>query len=324
MLRRYPDGPLLTRTDIPDIPPAFSDVSSVFNPGVLQVGERVLLMLRVQSRGRETGLVRAWSPDGISFEVDSRLVEVRGFDKVGSKVHHLYDPRLTEVDGELLVVLAADTDQGCRLVVARCDASFDLDVVAVLPDKDMRNGVLFPERIGGHWVMLLRPNRLSLVDGPSSGDEIHLATSDDLQTWEPAGKVMSGRPHSWDERIGAGPPPIKTYAGWLMIYHGIATHFGGCNIYQAGACLLDLNDPTRVLARTRRNILEPRETWEVTGQVPNVIFPSGWIVAGHDSQGFIENDAVVNVYYGAADTCIGLATTTVAELLNACHDEETS
>jgi len=322
-MQRHPNGPILTRGDIPDIPPAFVDVSSVFNPGALQVDERVLLMLRVQSRGRETGLVRAWSNDGASFEVDNRLVTVRGLEKVGSNVHHLYDPRLTMVDGDLLVALAADTDNGCRLVVARCDKSFDLDVVSVLPDEDLRNGVLFPERIGGRWVMLLRPNRLSLVDGPTSGDEIHLATSTDLITWDPAGHVMSGRPRSWDERIGAGPPPVKTYAGWLLLYHGVATHFGGCNIYQAGACLLDLNDPTRVLARTRRNILEPRETWEVTGQVPNVVFPSGWTVTPGDSQGFVDNSATINVYYGAADTCVGMASTTVAELLNACHDEET-
>jgi len=322
MLRRHPDGPVLTRRDIPDIPPAFTDVSSVFNPAALTVDGRTLLILRVQSRGRETGLVRAWSTDGTTFQVEDRLVRVRGLEAVGSVVHHLYDPRLTRVDDASLAVLAADTDRGCRLVIARCDEVYDLDIVAVLPDRDVRNGVLFPERIGGNWAMLLRPNSVSLADGPSSGDEIHLALSGDLVEWKASGRVMAGRPRSWDERIGAGPPPIKTYAGWLLLYHGVATHFGGCSIYQAGACLLDLNDPKRVLARTRRNILEPRETWEMAGQVPNVVFPSGWTVDKADAQGFANDDAVVRVFYGAADTCVGVAAATISELLMACHDEE--
>ncbi|MHC4862184.1 MAG: glycoside hydrolase family 130 protein, partial [Planctomycetota bacterium] len=75
--------------------------------------------------------------------------------------------------------------------------------------------------------------------------------------------------------------------------------------------LLDLEDPTRVIARTRQNILEPREPYELTGQVPNVVFPSGMIV---------EEDGTVLVYYGAADTCVGLAVTTVEELIEACHE----
>ena len=116
---------------------------------------------------------------------------------------------------------------------------------------------------------------------------------------------MTGRPHYWDELIGSGPPPVKTREGWLHIYHGIATHFASSNIYQAGVCLLDLDDPTRVLARGVNNILEPREMYELVGQVPNVVFPSGMIVEEYDDQGFAFPDSVVRVYYGAADTLGG-------------------
>ena len=91
-----------------------------------------------------------------------------------------------------------------------------------------------------------------------SGDAIWLTESDDLVEWRPVGEVMSGRPHYWDELIGSGPPPVKTEAGWLHLYHGVATHFASSNIYQAGAVLLDLEDPSRVIARTWDNILEPR------------------------------------------------------------------
>ena len=317
-LRRHGDGPILTRTDLPDVPPAFTDPTSVFNPGAARVDGRILLMLRIQSRGRETGLMRAWSDDGLAFEPEDRLVRVRGLDRIDGTLHHLYDPRLTRVDGELLCTLAADVDDGCRLVTARCDERCDLDVIGVSAD-DSRNGVLFPERFGGRWLRLERPNAVTREGAPPSGSVVTLAESDDLITWRPVAPVFDGRPHAWDELVGAGPPPIKTYAGWLLIYHGVATHFAAANIYQAGAALLDLNDPSRVLARTRRNILEPRETWELTGQVPNVVFPSGAIVDHRDDDAFAPDDALVRVYYGAADTCVGVATATVAQLLEACR-----
>jgi beta-1,4-mannooligosaccharide/beta-1,4-mannosyl-N-acetylglucosamine phosphorylase len=145
-----------------------------------------------------------------------------------------------------------------------------------------------------------------------------MSATDDFEIWEDLGPVMAGRPHYWDELIGPGPPPVKTREGWLLIYHGIATHFASANIYQAGAVLLDLDDPTRVIARTRDNILEPRESWELTGQVPNVVFPSGLTVASLDEEGFAPPSAEVRVYYGAADTCVGLAIATVSDLVDAC------
>ena len=96
--------------------------------------------------------------------------------------------------------------------------------------------------------------------------------------------LIEGRFHYWDEFIGSGPPPVKTRQGWLHIYHGVAGHFGSSNIYQAGVMLLDLNDPSKVLARSWCNILEPRELFELTGQVPNVVFPSGMIVKDFDAK----------------------------------------
>src|SRR5262249_11627410 len=140
---------------------------------------------------------------------------------------------------------------------------------------DARNGVLFPEKVGGRYLLLERPNRTRLEGGVTSGDEIVLRSSDDLVRWERVGPVMRGRLHYWDELIGSGPPPVKTRRGWLHVYHGVATHFAASNIYQAGVCLLDLQDPSRIVARGRNNILEPRETYELTGQVPNVVFPTG-------------------------------------------------
>ena len=102
----------------------------------------------------------------------------------------------------------------------------------------------------------------------------------------------------------------------------IATHFASASIYQAGVALLDLADPRRVLARSRGNILEPREHYELTGQVPNVVFPSGMIVDEYDPDGFAKAQSTVLLYYGAADTCIGMATTTIQKLIDSCEEAD--
>ncbi|KAF5033341.1 1,4-beta-mannosyl-N-acetylglucosamine phosphorylase [anaerobic digester metagenome] len=134
--------------------------------------------------------------------------------------------------------------------------------------------------------------------------------------WKPVAPLIEGRFHYWDEFIGSGPPPVKTRQGWLHIYHGVAGHFGSSNIYQAGVMLLDLNNPAKVLSRSWCNILEPRELYELTGQVPNVVFPCGIIVKEYDADGFAKPESEVYVYYGAADTCVGLAVSTIQELIS--------
>jgi beta-1,4-mannooligosaccharide/beta-1,4-mannosyl-N-acetylglucosamine phosphorylase len=322
-MKRAASNPILTRADVPDVPPRLLDATSVFNPGAILHDGQVVLALRVQARSRETFLMIARSPDGERFAVEPRLLSVDGLDAVGTKVYHAYDFRLSRVGADLFAMFAADTDDGCRLGTARIVGDFErLELVGFGQAEDTRNGVLFPERVAGRYLRLERPNRLALDGGPTSGDEIILSKSDDLTSWRPVGSVMRGRWRYWDERIGAGPPPIKTCAGWLCVYHGVATHFQSANVYQAGAVLLDLDDPTRVLARSWNNLLEPRESWELTGQVPNVVFPSGLVVDAIDAHGFAPPEANLKLYYGAADTCVGLATTTVQELLDACFDPE--
>jgi predicted GH43/DUF377 family glycosyl hydrolase len=316
---KHESNPILTRADIPPVSTDLEDVSSVFNPGATDYRGRHLLMLRVQTRGRETRLMIAESDDGLSFEVWPRTVEIRGLNSVMGAAYHVYDPRITRIGDQYFVMFAMDMDYGCRLGVARTNDFVTLDFVGLSSKDDMRNGVLFPERRAGMYLRLERPNKVRLADGPTTGDEIWLAESDDLIEWRPVRRVMSGRAHYWDELIGSGPPPVRTEAGWLHIYHGVATHSGSCNIYQAGAVLLDLDDPSMVIARTRNNILEPRDPWELTGQVPNVVFPSGLVVDGHDGHGNAPMDGRVTLYYGAADTCVCAAVSTVGEIVAACR-----
>lgn len=325
-LQRHSAGPILTRRDIPALPPAFTDVSSVFNPGAIRFQDRDLLLLRVQNRARETAIMIAESQDGIHFSVRPHLVEIRGLKEMvekqrpGETIYHIYDPRITRIGEVFHVMFAMDMDYGCGLGLARTVDFQQFDCIGVSVDEDIRNGVLFPEKIGGRYLRLDRPNRSRLDNGVASGDTIWLSESTDLVSWKPVSPVFSGRWHFWDERIGAGPPPVKTQDGWLLIYHGVATHFSSCNIYQAGIVLLDLENPAIVKGRCRYNILEPRELYELAGQVPNVVFPSGMIVETNDPDGCAHSDSLVRVYYGAADTVVGLATTTIRDLLDACHE----
>jgi len=314
-MNRYPQNPIITRNSIPEISPHLVDVTSVFNPGATRFGNKYLLMLRVQNRGRETYLMTAQSDDGIRFEVSQQVVHLKGMEKINEKIYHCYDPRITRIGDFYYIMFAMDLDSGCRLGLAKTSDFREFEFMGIVSEDDNRNGVLFPEKINGKYLRLDRPNEIDLPQGPTTGSIIRLSESDDLLEWHTLGPVISGRSHYWDEHIGAGPPPIKTEKGWLQIYHGVATHFGSANIYQAGVMLLDLKNPLKVIGRSRYNILEPREMYELVGQVPNVVFPSGAVVAETDSGGFAALDSQVFVYYGAADTCVALAITTVAELI---------
>ncbi len=319
-MRRYPGNPILTRAEMPDIPPWLTDVTSVFNPGAVMDGGITSLMLRVQARSRETFMVMAESADGFRFVVRPEIVNFAGIESVKDRIYHVYDARITRLEGAHYVMFAMDMDGGCRLGLARTEDLRNFRFLGVASTDDVRNGVLFPEKIGGLYLRLERPNTARLEGGPATGSEIWLAGSDDLIGWRRLGPVMGGRFHYWDEYIGSGPPPVKTRQGWLHIYHGVATHFGSANIYQAGVVLLDLGDPTRVLGRSRGNILEPRECYELAGQVPNVVFPSGMVVDELDAEGYALASSPVRVYYGAADTAVGLAVTTIGELLDAVSE----
>jgi beta-1,4-mannooligosaccharide/beta-1,4-mannosyl-N-acetylglucosamine phosphorylase len=315
-MKRHPINPILTRADVPDIAPHLIDCSSVFNPGAIKFGDKYLMMVRTQSRSRETFMVMAESSDGIHFTVEDHIVDFKGIEKIKEKIYHIYDARISYLEGSYYIMFAMDMDAGCQLGLGQTDDFKEFRFLGITSNEDIRNGVLFPEKIGGKYMRMDRPNKARHTGGPSSGSTIWLSSSDNLIDWEPVAPVIEGRFHYWDEFIGSGPPPVKTRQGWLHLYHGVATHFGSANIYQAGIMLLDLKDPSKVISRGFYNILEPRESWELSGQVPNVVFPSGIIVKEYDSEGFALPDSEVFVYYGAADTCVGLAVATVGELIN--------
>jgi len=322
MITRSERNPIITRTDIPEIPPHVRDVTSVFNPGAIKFNDEYLLMLRVQLRSRETFFLTAKSRDGVSFAVSKKIVHFKGIEKVRDRIYHMYDARITRLGDLYYIMFALDMDNGCQLGLGATKDFDSFEFLGITSSEDIRNGVLFPEKVGGKYLRMDRPNKARLEGGPMTGNTIWLSESDDLVHWRFRAPVMSGRFHFWDEFIGSGPPPVKTRQGWLHVYHGVAGHFGSSNIYQAGVALLDLQDPSKVIGRCRCNILEPRELYELTGQVPNVVFPSGMIVERYDSEGFALPESSLKIYYGAADTVVGLATGTVQDLLAAAAEGE--
>ncbi len=318
-MERYSKNPILTRQDVHGSLPRWQNVSSVFNPGAVRFESNILLVARVQNRGRETGFFIAESSDGIHFRIRPEPVKLHGLDGLDEPVFHCYDARVTFLDDRWYLLFAMDMPSGCCLGLAATEDFEHFRFLGICSGNDVRNGVLFPQRWGSYYYRLERPNLSRLDGGVKSGSVILLSRSTDLMDWEPVKSVLEGRPRYWDELIGSGPPPLKTESGWLQIYHGIATHFGSANIYQAGVCLLDLEQPWRVIARGSQNILEPRMPFELTGQVPNVVFPCGWVPEHTDRNGTVPIDANLKIYYGAADSCIGLASAKVSELIRACH-----
>lgn len=318
-MKRHLHNPILTRADIVSPLPWLRDVSSVFNPGGIRFEGKFLLLLRVQNRARETLLVKAVSADGVRFVVDDAPIPILGLETCPRSIHHIYDPRVTLLDDVYHVVCAVDTDRGCFLGWLTTEDFSVLRFKGLVSGHESRNGILFPDKFEGRYLRFERPNTRVLEGGVATGSTIVCAVSDDLLHWEELGPVFSGKTHYWDELIGSGPPPLKTREGWLHIYHGVATHFSSSSIYQAGVSLQDLRRPWITLARGRYNILEPREIYELTGQVPNVVFPTAAIPLKLDRWGYVKPDTPIYVYYGAADTCVGLAMTTVKELLEDVH-----
>ena len=142
--------------------------------------------------------------DGVRFDVDREVVSIEGLDGVGETVYHVYDPRITAIEDRYVIVVAMDVDGACRLGTGVTEDFTRFTLVGYQGDRDSRNGVLFPERVGGRYLRLERTN-----DRDISGDAVCLAESDDLAEWRLLGPVFTGRPHYWDELVGSGPPPVS-------------------------------------------------------------------------------------------------------------------
>ena len=167
---------------------------------------------------------------------------------------------------------------------------------------DDRDAILFPEKVGGNFVLLHRPEAWCGYGYRCTKPSIWIGLSRDVLSWG-HDYLLAEPMYDWEsKKIGANAPPIKTDKGWLLLYHGVTDDYH----YRVGALMLDLEDPRRVLARTPKPILEPEEDYETTGLIPNVVFPCGNVVIGDN----------LLVYYGGADKCCAVATAPLAKLVD--------
>lgn len=339
-----------------DLTPSREDleVIGVFNPGVIRLDGRTVVLARVAERPRQrreghVALPRWRAPGELTVDwmetgddvlgdprkvVDSRGVmrlrfishlrvfhcEKQGLavERAGARLmpegplesYGVEDPRIVGVDGspELLVTHVSVSEHGAATALATTrDLSTFRRAGLVLPPEN-KDVVLFPQKFQGLYVALHRPNTFQRFCKP----EIWLARSPDLLHWGQHQVLWGGRAAWESDRVGAGPPPILTERGWLLLYHGSgpAPAPGQVGAYRAGLLLLDREDPSRVLAASRSPFMEPQQDWELDGYVPGVVFPTGAVVEGD----------TLFVYYGAADTHVGVAGFSLRALLDTLEE----
>ena len=323
---------------------------STFNPGAVFDGEKVRMLFTAigEDSHREMCLGYAESKDGFHFEcVTEPFLDPAADD--GEFDHGTVDDaRITALDGAYYIVYAARAMSqrkwymGERLknVPNNHDTwVLNLRRAGLAVTRDWRsverlgpitsehlsdqNVVLFPEKIGGRYVMLHRPNSALpwYIHNKYNPGRIWIAFSDDLQTWGWEGIIRKSQPwtigeqdlsddhlligpeYEWEsQKIGAAGTPIATERGWLMLYHAVDRQ----GIYRVGILLLDRENPRKVLARSPQPVMEAELPYEINGHYPRVIFPCAHVVIGDE----------VFIYYGATDDTCCVATIRLKDLLD--------
>lgn len=295
---RYSMNPIIERDAIPSS-------NSVFNSAVVAFEDGFAGVFRCDNKAVQMNIFTGFSKDGIHWEIEHEpIVMQRGnTDMIDSD--YKYDPRVVFIEDRYWITWC-NGYHGPTIGIAY---TFDFKEFfqcenAFLPFN--RNGVLFPKKINGKYAMLSRPSD----NGHTPFGDIYISFSPDMKYWGEHRVVMKTAPFeqsAWQcTKIGAGPIPILTNEGWLMIYHGVINTCNGFR-YAMGAALLEENAPEKVRYRTKPYLLSPSVIYEQVGDVPNVIFPCA---ALHDE----EKDRL-SVYYGAADTVVGLAFGKLSEVV---------
>jgi beta-1,4-mannooligosaccharide/beta-1,4-mannosyl-N-acetylglucosamine phosphorylase len=253
-------------------------------------------VFRIDNRSRRMELHAGHSPDGLAWRIEEERIRFRCDDAEIGQFVYGYDPRIAYVEGRYYVMWC-NGYHGPTIGLGYTEdfETFHQIENALLPFN--RNGVLFPRRIGGNFLLLSRPSDA----GHTPFGEIYVSQSPDLVYWGRHRHVMGPikEENGWQStKIGAGPVPIETSEGWLLIYHGVNTTCNGF-VYSAGAALLDLERPWKVVARCDPYLLTPTALYESVGNVPNVCFPCAALVDGATGR--------LALYYGCADTCVGVA-----------------
>lgn len=278
--------------------------NSLFNSAVVPFGDGFAGVFRCDTKTRLQQLHVGFSQDGVNWKLNHERIPFIAHDERTDEILNFqygYDPRVVWIEDRYYVTWC-NGYHGATIGIAY---TYDFETFhqmenAFLPFN--RNGVLFPRKINGKFVMLSRPSD----SGHTPFGDIYLSESPDMVYWGRHRYVM-GATDGWQStKIGAGPIPIETSEGWLLIYHGVLTSCNGF-VYSFGAALLDLNEPWKVIARGEPYLMAPQAPYERTGDVPNVAFPCAALTDADTGR--------LAIYYGAADTVVCLAYGYVDEIV---------
>ncbi|NOX88620.1 MAG: glycosidase [Calditrichaeota bacterium] len=299
-IKRYNENPILTAADVP------FKVNSIFNAGAIKFNGQYLLLCRIELPTGLSSLILARSEDGYHFTVDEKPIltpDIHGefFEYANWGVE---DARITEIDGVYYITYTGYSVNEPVVLLARTKNFKDFELLGPISEPVNKDAVIFPEKIDGYYWKIDRP-AVSALQG-----DMWINRSPDLLHWGMHRRLIAARKPLWDgHKIGASTPPIKTEKGWLMLYHGVRM-IGTSMIYRQGVLLLDAEKPFKVIGRSLHPILSPEEEYERMGDVPNVIFSTGWIP---------EPGGEIKIYYSGADSNVSLAITSVDYLLSQCN-----
>ena len=295
---RYDHNPVIQRD-------AIEDSNSIFNSAVVPFEEGFAGVFRCDSKALSMDIYPGFSKDGIHWDICEKPIVFQGEDEEILKREYRYDPRVCFIEDRYYITWC----NGYHGPTIGAGYTFDFKDFYQLENAFLpynRNGVLFPRKIDGKYCILSRPSDT----GHTPFGDIFYSESKDMEYWGHHRHIMStvkGDDSAWQStKIGAGPIPIETDKGWLMIYHGVINTCNGF-VYRMGCALLDIDQPWKVLCRSKYYIMAPYETYECVGDVPNVLFPCATLTDGDTGR--------IAIYYGCADTVTGLAFTTADDLI---------
>jgi beta-1,4-mannooligosaccharide/beta-1,4-mannosyl-N-acetylglucosamine phosphorylase len=280
--------------------------NSIFNSAVVPFKGGFAGVFRCDDTSRRMNIHAGKSRDGFTWEIEEQPIQFVKTDPELPDSDYKYDPRVVFIEDRWYVIWC----NGYHGPSLGLGYTFDFETFYQMENPMMvynRNGALFPRKIarsgGANYAMLSRPSD----SGHTPFGDIFYSESPDLTYWGKHRHVMSPSGGWQSTKIGAGPCPIETAEGWLLFYHGVLTSCNGF-VYSFGAALLDLEKPWQVIARGGPYIINPREPYELAGDVPNVTFPCAALVDRDTGR--------IAVYYGCADTVTGLVFGTVDEIVN--------
>ena len=306
LFRRQPTNPILSAEHWP------YPIHSVFNPAATRLADgTTLLLCRVEDRRGLSHLCAARSRNGVDgWVIDAEPTLRPDPQNHPEELWGIEDPRITFVAelGKYVVAYTAFSKGGPGVALALTEDFRDFERYGLVMQPDDKDAALMPRRINGSFVLIHRP----MTD---SGAHVWMSSSPDLRNWGQHKLVLQARKGGWWDanKVGLSPPLIETDRGWLMLYHGVRQTASG-SIYRLGAALFALDQPDRCLARGDSWIFGPEVAYEKAGDVGNVVFPCGTTVT--------DDGDTLHLYYGAADTCVAMATGSIRGMLE-WLDEQT-